>query len=304
MTDRVILAVKYTPVRSPAQLRKAVGGFLRYIHYRDKHADLEPTPEQPVEGLLKYVLHRDRASSSRGRVFGPQGAAGDQERRQLAEFVARSVRESAPQLQRTADGKLVDRRRAVYRFVLSPEHAAGLDLHRLTRATVAQLEKDSGGGLRWIAAEHRNTAHPHVHLVVAAMRETAPGRFRSVVLTRSRLARMKETLAQDLQQQRVANPRTPQVEPAALAQPRRVRQAGRGLANEAQVAPIERSSRPARRRTVQRRRGSERARPLPRPARYRTNQLLSQLAAHYRRDAERLASEQRWAEHERGAWER
>jgi hypothetical protein len=219
MPDRVILAVKYTPVSAPAQLRKAVGGFLRYIHYRDKHE--QPKPDRQVEGMLKYVAHRDR-SSSKGLLFDRRGRIDDGERRDLADFVSRSVKATKPQLHRTAKGELVDRRRAVYRFVLSPEHASGLDLHRLTRSAMAQLEAEIGGPVRWIAAEHRNTRHPHVHIVMAGLRETLTGQFRSVLLTRPRLARMKEAVALELQRQRDLEPPEQMpvpVPPVAAAEP-------------------------------------------------------------------------------------
>src|SRR5260221_1965559 len=104
---------------------------MRYVQYRDQHGDpAEPasSTDPKVSGLLKYVAYRDRATEA-GRLFGPEGPAGDQERRQLASFIARGIAATRPQMAKI-DGKLVDRRRAVYRFGLSPEHAAGLDLRR------------------------------------------------------------------------------------------------------------------------------------------------------------------------------
>ena len=107
MRDRVILAVKYTPAAAPTALRKAVGGFLRYVQYRDKHAD-SPARAESVDGMLKYVAHRDRAAPQ-GRLFGPGGPAGDEERRELAAFVARAIAATKPQLIQRG-GELVDRR--------------------------------------------------------------------------------------------------------------------------------------------------------------------------------------------------
>src|SRR5205823_6120336 len=134
VSDRCILAVKFTPASAPQALRKAVGGFLRYVQYRDKHSDLAPAPVSAttVEGMLKYVAHRD-AAASRGRLFGAGGPCGDEERRAFAAFVARSVRTSSPLWGRESDGRRFDRRRAVYRFVVSPERAEGLDLSALTK---------------------------------------------------------------------------------------------------------------------------------------------------------------------------
>jgi len=218
----VILAVKFTPASTPGKLRKAVGGFLRYIQYRDKHADMGAAEgvDPTVAGLLKYVTYRDQAART-GRLFGPDGPVGDAERRQLAGFVTRSVAGSRPQMAPDGKGGLLDRRRAVYRFVLSPEHAEGLDLGRLTEAAVARLEAESGArGLRWIAAEHRNTAHPHVHLILAAYSEESPDQFRPLILNRRRLAAMKEELTLEIARQRDGGREVALESPAPLPPPR------------------------------------------------------------------------------------
>src|ERR1700736_1484122 len=99
MSDRVILAVKFTPAGNAAKVRKAVGGFLRYIQHRDKHADSElaARTDPHVSGLLKYVAFRDEAVAG-GRLFGPGGLAGNLERRELADFVTRSVAGTRPRL--------------------------------------------------------------------------------------------------------------------------------------------------------------------------------------------------------------
>jgi hypothetical protein len=199
----VILAVKYTPAGSLGQVRKAVGGFLRYVQHRDVHpTQPESKPKQQVSGLLKYVAYRDRASW-RAELFGPAGALGSADRKAFAAFVAGSIDGSRPQQYRGRDGNLHDRRRAVYRMVISPERASGLDLRRLTVASVTALEQELGsGGLRWIAAIHRNTAHHHVHLVLAGMRDDGAGGFQRVDVTKPRLAAMKEALAKEIERQR------------------------------------------------------------------------------------------------------
>jgi hypothetical protein len=212
VTDRVILAVKYTPAGAGSEVRKAVGGFLRYVQHRDLHPN-QPSgrPRPEVSGLLKYVAYRDRAST-RAELFGPQGTLSSEDRKAFAAFVANALDQSRPQLFRGRDGQLRDRRRAVYRLVISPERASGLDLRSLTTAAVSRLERESGiTGLRWIAAIHRNTAHHHVHLVIAGMHIDADGAYHRVDLTKQRLAAMKEGLAHEIQRQRTErNPeRTP-----------------------------------------------------------------------------------------------
>ncbi len=202
MSERCILAVRFTPAGSLGQVRKAVGGFLRYVQHRDMHTAEKPAPQsQKVSGLLKYVAYRDQASA-RAELFGPSGTLGTSERKAFAAYVVRSLEGSGPQPFRGRDGELVDRRRAVYRIVISPERAHGLDLRELTTAAVKRLEKEAGvQGLRWMAAIHRNTAHPHVHLVIAGMREQGEG-FVRLDLTKPRLATMKEQLVLEIGRQR------------------------------------------------------------------------------------------------------
>lgn len=216
MGERVILAVKYTPAGSLGQVRKAVGGFLRYVQHRDLHPTEPNAKARPeVSGLLKYVAYRDRGST-RAELFGPTGSLGSGERKAFANFVAGAIDASRPQLFRNRKGELADRRRAVYRMVISPERAAGLDLERLTRVAVDRLEEQSGAGLRWIAAIHRNTAHHHVHLVLGGMREDGKGGFVRVDVTKPRLAAMKEALLLEIERQRAERTQAKELIPNAV----------------------------------------------------------------------------------------
>ena len=54
-----------------------------------------------------------------------------------------------------------------FRFIISPEEAAQLaDLRAFTRELMADVERDLGTRLDWVATDHWNTANPHVHLLV------------------------------------------------------------------------------------------------------------------------------------------
>ena len=203
MIERCFVKVEGDPAPISGAVGRAVGGFLRYIQHRDQHPKSTPARATPdVAGVVKYVAYRDKASA-RAELFGPRGRIGTNERKEFVAFVARSIEGSQPQLFRTRAGEMMDRRRAVSRFLISPESAAGLDLERLARAAVSQLESEMGvSGLHWIAAIHRNTDHHHVHLVLAGMRQDAAGAFRRVDITKSRLAAMKVALALEIERQR------------------------------------------------------------------------------------------------------
>src|SRR5712691_11378120 len=189
------------PVSVAGGIRKAVGGYLRYMQFRDQSPEVER--QGGLDAFVRYVSHRDRTSPS-GRIFGAEGSLTTADRRRLVDYVARSTKGLEPKWVKTRDGKLEDRQRAVYQLVISPDDWRGLDLRRITRSAMKQLENDAGpGGLGpWFAAEHRNTAHHHVQIVLAARRELAPGRFSTLIINRARLQRMKEAIWAEIERQR------------------------------------------------------------------------------------------------------
>lgn len=216
MSERCFVKVEFDPVTSGSLVRRAVGGFLRYIQHRDLHPTsgrARPAPD--IAGLAKYVAYRDQASA-RAELFGPGGSIGTEERKAFVAFVTRSIEGSKPQFFRTRAGPEMDRRRAVSRFLISPESAHGLDLKRLTRAAVSRLEWEMGvSGLRWIAAIHRNTTHHHVHLVLAGMHRDAAGGYRRVDISKARLAAMKLAIGLEIERQR--GERAPSREPGFVS---------------------------------------------------------------------------------------
>ena len=69
-SERSILALEGMPVSVAGGVRKAVGGFLRYVEFRDQH--VEPEPNRSLDAYVRYVAHRDRTSPG-GRIFGRDG---------------------------------------------------------------------------------------------------------------------------------------------------------------------------------------------------------------------------------------
>jgi hypothetical protein len=192
---------------------KAAGDFLRYVQYRDNHLD---GPPRDVDDALRYVAHRDR-SSGRGLLFGPEGTAHDVDRRDLTAYIGRSIKGVPP-----PEGRPPYSDRACYRFVISPADARGLDLQALTRAAMDSLAKDLGPSANlppWIAAEHRNTNHPHVHVVLAARRQAGPGRYRAVAITKARLVHINQAVTREIVRQRGDRVRLDEVRSGHLGRP-------------------------------------------------------------------------------------
>ena len=59
-----------------------------------------------------------------------------------------------------------------FRFIVSADDAAEMaDLKSFTRDLVGQMAKDLDTRLDWVAIDHWNTEHPHVHLIVRGVRD-------------------------------------------------------------------------------------------------------------------------------------
>ncbi len=54
----------------------------------------------------------------------------------------------------------------LFKLILSPDHAEALPLQQWTRDVMHAIERDLGRPLQWMAIDHHNTTHPHVHVCV------------------------------------------------------------------------------------------------------------------------------------------
>ena len=64
-----------------------------------------------------------------------------------------------------------------FRVIISPEHGAAIDdLRSYTRDLMRTVESDLDTRIDWIAAEHHDTGHPHVHLLMRGVGATSSSR--------------------------------------------------------------------------------------------------------------------------------
>jgi type IV secretory pathway VirD2 relaxase len=105
----------------------------------------------PLATHLNY-LRREGVTrdGEKARLFGP-----DREEADGAAFATRAAED-----------------RHHFRFIISPDDALDMaDLRSFTRDLTLQMEKDLGTRLDWVAVDHWNTQHPHVHLIVRGVRD-------------------------------------------------------------------------------------------------------------------------------------
>ncbi len=82
-----------------------------------------------------------------------------------------------------------------FRFIVSPEDAPEMtDLRGYARELVGQMEKDLGTKLDWVAVDHWNTQHPHVHIIVRGVAEDG----QDLVISRDYIKDGMRARAQDL----------------------------------------------------------------------------------------------------------
>lgn len=99
-----------------------------------------------------------------------------------------------------------------FRFIISPEDAASLDdLRATTRDLMAQAEKDLGTRLDWVAVDHWNTDHPHVHVLVRGVADDG----RDLVIDRDYITKGLRERAEALVSLELG-PRTPEEIAASL----------------------------------------------------------------------------------------
>jgi type IV secretory pathway VirD2 relaxase len=90
------------------------------------------------------------------------------------------------------------------RFIVSPDDAVEMtDLKSFTRDLVGQMEKDLDTRLDWVAVDHWNTEHPHVHLIVRGVRDDG----QDLVISRDYIKEGMRDRARDLITQELG-PRT------------------------------------------------------------------------------------------------
>ncbi|OYW99518.1 MAG: type VI secretion protein, partial [Rhizobiales bacterium 32-66-8] len=91
-----------------------------------------------------------------------------------------------------------------FRFIVSPDDAMDMaDLRSFTSDLAGQMEKDLGTQLDWVAVDHWNTEHPHVHLIVRGLRDDG----QDLVISRDYIKEGMRDRARDLITQELG-PRT------------------------------------------------------------------------------------------------
>lgn len=75
-----------------------------------------------------------------------------------------SIAETLERWQKQGDERM-------FKLIVSPEFGERMDLRKHVAGLVQQMEKDLGTKLQWVAIDHYNTDHPHVHVAIRGVDE-------------------------------------------------------------------------------------------------------------------------------------
>jgi type IV secretory pathway VirD2 relaxase len=82
-----------------------------------------------------------------------------------------------------------------FRFIVSPEDAIEIgDLKPFTRELMAQVERDLGTRLEWVAVDHWDTEHPHTHILLRGADEAG----HDLIIAREYISRGMRVRASEL----------------------------------------------------------------------------------------------------------
>ncbi len=141
------------------------------------------TRSAPLTAHLNY-LRRDGVTrdGEKARMFGPETDDAD-----VKDFAERCEDD-----------------RHHFRFIVSPDDTTEMsDIKTFTRDLMVQVEKDLGTKLDWVAVDHWNTKHPHVHVILRGRADDG----NDLVIARDYIKEGMRNRAQDLITQELG-PRT------------------------------------------------------------------------------------------------
>lgn len=161
----------------------------------------------------RLITSRSRGAVVKSRVVrhtaraAPLGTHLKYLRREGVTRDGKKARLFGPETENADAGAFVERcqdDRHHFRFIVSPDDALEMaDLKSFTRDLVGQMEKDLGTRLDWVAVDHWNTEHPHVHLIVRGVRDDG----QDLVISRDYIKEGMRDRARDLITQELG-PRT------------------------------------------------------------------------------------------------
>ncbi|WP_134726897.1 relaxase/mobilization nuclease domain-containing protein [Paracoccus luteus] len=196
-----------------AAAKKAGGGVSRSGRVSSPNRSRFGRGQRATVQANRLISNRTRGAVVKARVVrhgarsAPMGTHLDYLRRDGVTRDGEKARLLGPGTE-DADGRAFAERcgddRHHFRFIVSPDDAPDMsDLRSFTRDLVSQMETDLGTRLDWVAVDHWNTAHPHVHLIVRGVRDDG----QDLVISRDYIKEGMRDRARDLITQELG-PRT------------------------------------------------------------------------------------------------
>jgi len=173
--------VRFRPPKPPVNRNEGAAwsnGFRLLMYYaRSSRKAGDRAPAGKVKNARLYHQRcAVRVTYSKNKVRGQWKAHGRYLARESASFepdsktVGFDHADHGVDIAAHLEGWQADGDRQMWKLIVSPEFGDRVDLVRLTRELLSQMETDLGTDLQWVAATHHNTEHPHVHVAIRGVR--------------------------------------------------------------------------------------------------------------------------------------
>lgn len=117
--------------------------------------------------IVSYSKNRVAGAwRAHGRYLAREGA-----QREGQKGLGFDAERSDVDLGRTLDAWQEEGGARLWKMIVSPEMGHRMDLRAHTRTLLSEMERELGTKFRWVAIDHYNTAHPHVHVALRGVDE-------------------------------------------------------------------------------------------------------------------------------------
>lgn len=145
-----------------------------------------------AQAHVKYVCFRAKELEYQGReIFGPE-----KDRDDARAFIKRIDDPATKHSQSVKIHKiLISMRQEDF-------EKYGADYKKIVREAMADMEREKGMKLDWIAATHMKEGHPHVHVIVKSVGKTPEGKNKRLMIRKDEYSRVRGEVYKVLREER------------------------------------------------------------------------------------------------------
>jgi type IV secretory pathway VirD2 relaxase len=150
--------------------RYAPGGIFSLLSHRNQRSVVKISYSKNTK-TRSWAAHGEYLQREHAQSRGEEGLGFNHERNAI------DIKTTLRQWQKEDDSHF-------FKLIVSPEHGQKLDLKQHAKDLIEHVQKDLRTKLDWLAIDHHNTDHPHLHVLIRGVDE----RGKEIVIERDYLS--------------------------------------------------------------------------------------------------------------------